>query len=353
MIDVDFVSNKSKIHAEDKLNYSKLAIEVVKRLRADLSQRQLSSCLGFSFNQVGKWESGATQIKWDDFINICETLNLPIESHFRKIFWTFEGEFDPSHTLNVFIENIKLNLQKKRKYQTKLRKWASKDVHLDLAEVFEIIDLAPSLLIAFLSPFIDCSKLPALNARFVQYSTQMELIFQDPLCAFVNEALQLNEYQSLAQHDDVILAYHSACSVEHLRRVLRLMTTYGIIFFDGKKYFPNSFDFSFSAVPDVKLRGLTKYTTDLASNRYSLEPLVKTNDEGALRNPSVSSVRVNALSKEAAKKVMDLVSEFHSKVGLVVQEDAGQNKNNVQVILIHSFASTVNSRSESKFVSKS
>lgn len=347
MIDVDFVPDKTKVHADEKLNYSQVAIEVVKMFRSSLSQRQLSACLGFSFNQVGKWESGATQIKWDDFIHICVALNLPIESHFRKLFWTFEGEFDPSHALKVFTENIKLNLQKKKKYQMKLRKWASKDVHLDLAEVFEIIDLAPSVLIAFLSPFIDCSKVRSLNSRFVQYSTQLDLIFQDPLCAFVNAALQLNEYQSLEQHDDVILAFHSTCTVEHLRRVLRLMTTYGIIYFDGKKYYPNSFDFSFSAVPDIKLRGLTKYTTDLASNRYSLEPLVKTNG-GALRNPSVSSVRVNALSKEAAKKVMDLVSEFHSKVGRVVQEDAGQNKNNVQVILIHSFGSTVNSKPQAK-----
>lgn len=346
MIDIDFGSNRTKILEDEKLNYSQLAIEVVKMLRANLSQRQLSARLGFSFNQVGKWESGATQIKWDDFIHICEALNLPIESHFRKTFWTFEGEFDPSHALKVFTENIKLNLQKKKKYQTKLRKWASKDIHLDLAEIFEIIDLAPSVLIAFLSPFIDCSKIPSLNSRFVQYLTQVELIFQDPLCAFVNAALQLKEYQSLAQHDDATLAYHSTCSVEHLRRVLRLMMTYGIIYFDGKKYFPNSFDFSFSAVPDVKLRGLTKYTTDLASNRYSLDPLVKTNGVGALRNPSVSSVRVNALSKEAAKRVMDLVSEFHSKVGRVVQDDAGQIKNNVQVILIHSFASTVNSKPE-------
>lgn len=346
MIDVDFIEPSRKKPAEDKLNYSHLAIEILKSLRGDLSQRDLSSRLGFSFNQVGKWESGVTQIKWEDFIHVCEILQLPIEQHFRKLFWTFEGEFNPSHALTVFTENINLNLQKKKKYQLMFKKWAVGDIHPDLAEVLEIIDLAPSILVAFLSPFIDCSKITSLTARYAQYSTQLELVAQDPLCVFVNAALQLKEYQSLLKHDDYILAYHATCSVAHLQRVLRLMTTYGIISFDGKKYLPNAFDFSFSAVPDIKLRGLTKYVTDLASTRYTTQPVRGT--PGALeRNPSVSSVRVNALSKEAAKKVMDLVHDFHTKVTQVVQEDKGQNKNNVQVVLIHSFASTVNSEPES------
>ncbi len=342
MIERNLTPEKLQKLIDERIDYQHCAMEVFKKLRGSVSQRQLSSTLGFSYNQVGKWESGVTQIKWDDFIHLCEIQQVPIENNFRRMFWTFEGEFTPARALTELSKNLNLSLQYQQKYSLKIKKWVSGALSPDLAEVLEIIDRVPAMLIGFLTCLIDCSDISALRSRYEHYMIQLELVHQNPVSVFVNAALQLEEYQSLPAHNEVILAYHSTCSIEHLRGLLHIMLTCGLITFDENKYHPCPFDFSFSGVPHAKLRGLTKYVTDLASKRYILQPSAKS-PTGIEKNASVSSVRVDALSKKAAKKLMDLVSEFHNNVSRIILEDIENPKNNIQVVLIHSFASTINS----------
>ncbi|HPI39655.1 MAG TPA: helix-turn-helix transcriptional regulator [Pseudobdellovibrionaceae bacterium] len=332
--------NSLKKKINQRIDYRAFAIEVIKKLRGEMNQRTLSHQLGYSFNQIGKWESSVTQVKWENFLDICAVLQKPIEATFRRLFWTFDGEFSPEAAIQTLARNLKLNPHLKKKYQTKLKKWEQSEQMPDLAEALEIIDLVPSMLIAFLSGFMDVSEISILSLHYKQYLEGMDLLLQDPVCGFVNGALKVKEYKNLESHDDSILAHHSTCSIEHLRKVLSLMLAHGAITYDGKKYQPSLFDFSYSMIPSLKLRGLTKYVTDLASERYSLQPLIST--AAYERNASTSSVRVNALSNRAAKKISDLISEFHTQIGEIVLADAEEEKNNVQVILIHSFASTVN-----------
>ena len=53
-------------------------------------------------------------------------------------------------------------------------------------------------------------------------------------------------------------------------------------------------------------------------------------------------MRVKAFSKDAAQKVSDLITKFHNEVDEIIRQDT-QPKCNVQVVLIHSFPSTINS----------
>ena len=92
------------------LNYQQLAEQIVRHLRGDITQRQLSANLGFTFNQVGKWESGATQIKWDDFLYLCKILEVPIEKYFRNTFWMIDTEFNALSTIISLDNNLGLSL---------------------------------------------------------------------------------------------------------------------------------------------------------------------------------------------------------------------------------------------------
>lgn len=324
-------------------NYRACATEVIRLLRGDLSQRELSERLGYTFNQIGKWESGVTQIKWDDFILLCEKMNVPFESFFRQKFWMFAGEFSPAQALLELSKNLKLSPHQEKKYKHKLRAWETEKQTPDLAEVLEIIDLVPSMLIIFLEGIVDCEKVETLQNKYQTFMLCLELVNHDPICVYLNSALQIEAYKKLEYHDDEILAYHATCSVEHLKHLLARMLVLNIITFDGKKYLPCPFDFSFSGHRTAKLRSLTKYSTDLASQRYTLTPALPPRP-GVERNPSVSSVRVNAMSEEAATKMLDLVSEFHNRVAQIVTEDRDKPKNNVQLVIIHSFSSIINSR---------
>lgn len=340
----DFSYFTQRPHQEtDQLNYRICVSELLRWLRGEMSQRDLSLKMGFTFNQVGKWESGVTQIKWDDFFVLCECLNIPLEKIFRHKFWAFNGEFNAREALAEILKNLNLSKVREDKYRGKTKNWLGQKQSPDWAEVLEIMDLVPSMLINFLSTFVDCSQIPSLQSRYQHYNICMELVYQDPLCIFVNAALQIQEYKELEEHSDELLAFHATCSVDHLRRLLVSMLMYNIVTFDGKKFYPSSFDFSFSGTRHEKLRGLTKCVTDLSAERYTLAPALPPRP-GTERNASVSSVRVNAMSQQAANEVQSLVSEFHHKVMQIIKEDEQRPKNNVQLIVLHSFSSIVNKK---------
>jgi transcriptional regulator with XRE-family HTH domain len=88
------------------MNYSVLKIEILKALRGSQSQSELSRRLGYSYNQVGKWEANAKRMKWTDFHNFCEVCGVSMTSVTRKVFlFTGENSRDTAallSTLQVF-----------------------------------------------------------------------------------------------------------------------------------------------------------------------------------------------------------------------------------------------------------
>ena len=328
------------VHAPaEGTDYERLAQEILRQLRGSLSQRQLSERLGYSYNQVGKWESGVTRIKWDDMIQLAEALALPMEKRFRHLIWNMEGEFNVANTLRALEKYQALTSSPEAFEPRQLKRWFSGESEPDFSGILKAFDLRPGMLISWLASFTDCTGLMPIRKRYEDYLVRLESIFEEPVCTYVNSALHLRCYQELAVHDDKLLAEHAACSIPRMRRALQILVSHGLVSFDGKKYRPSGADFSFSGVRNPKLRALTKYTAELTASRYPDKPI--TIDPERTRNISQSSVRIVDMSAEASRKVADLIMKFHHEVGQNVAEDRAP-KDNVQIITIHSFASNIN-----------
>ncbi len=325
---------------DSRLDYQCLAREVIRALRGSLRQRELSEKLGYTFNQVGKWESGATQIKWDDFLRLGNTAGTDMEKFFRYSFWIKDLEFNAYTSLKSLESAIGLHAIKDPSIQLIRRKWLKGAAMPDLADVLKLMGTQLPVLLGWLSLFIDCKTLPTLRGTYAAFLQSLDSIFSRPHIAYVNAALQLEVYKDLSFHDENLLAEHSACSVSELREALKTLISYGLITYDGKIYHPCPFDFSFAGLRHPKLRGLTKISTDLVARRYPLQPIQI--DSQKVQNACRSSVRVKALSKGASQQIAELIAKFHNEVGEVVRGDHGP-KTNVQVILIHSFTSNFNS----------
>lgn len=345
MLDKNILNPPSSVAALFKfnlrLNYQKLATQIICKMRGDITQRQLSEMLGYTFNQVGKWESGVTQIKWDDFFLLGQVLGIPMEKHFRYSFWTLEKDFTAFTALKALESNLSFSSILDADTRVAIKKWLSGSKVPDLAEVLKLIGTKSPTLFGWLSLFVNCSSIPLLKSPYAIFLQNLDSVLNDPLVVYVNAALQLEAYEKLEFHNEEFLAEHSACTRQQAQLALKTLLSHGLITYDGKKYRPCPFDFSFSGLRHHKLRGLTKHTTSLAASRYSEIPIFI--DPTKVRNPSQSSVRVVALSTEAAKQVVNLIAKFHNDVGEIVNQDQ-HPKDNVQVILIHSFASNINAK---------
>ena len=323
-----------------EVDYQALAIEIFRKLRQEKPQRELSQLLGFSFNQVGKWEVGSTQIKWSDFLNTCRVLDIPMERIFRTFFWMTDPQFDEKTSLQAIDRNINPLTMTDKNVKLKLRKWIEGQSQPDLAEVLKIFGQKTSTLLGWLSQFLNVKEISILKNHYEVFEELIEVVMQNPLVVYVNAALQLEEYRQKPYHDEKLLAENSACSVATLREVLQLLLDHQLIRFDGKKYHHSPFDFSFASLTNSKIRSLTYFSTKLAAERYPRYPIPV--DSQKIKNLSRSSVRVTALSKDAALKISELLARVHTEIGEIVSKDHGP-KDNVQVILMHSFCSNFNS----------
>ncbi len=54
-------------------------------LRGRQSARALSQKLGYSSNQISRWESGHSRFSWSDFLDLCERLELPLQEAFTEM----------------------------------------------------------------------------------------------------------------------------------------------------------------------------------------------------------------------------------------------------------------------------
>lgn len=318
-----------------RTRYFDLGIEVIRQLRGELSQRELSRRLGYSFNQVGKWDSGATQIKFADFLQIAAAMGIPVEEKMRGFFYTFQSDFNEENCLRAMSGVLGLSMQEESPAVSRLQEWLKGSLKPDLWEVLELLDLRPSLLVGWLSEFVDCGKIEPIRPIYETFLSVIESLRRYPVSGLIVAAIQLQAYQDLERHDDFLLARHSACSVQELREALQYLLSAGAIGFDGKKFFNHPVQYGFSGLQSSGLRGMTKFAIDLASKRYSLTPAkVDPNT-----NVGQSAFRSVALSREGSFRARELILKFHSEMAELVEQDKGQ-KCNVQVIMALSFPST-------------
>lgn len=321
------------------LEFQRLAEEILITLRGEFSQRELSEKLGFTFNQVGKWESGATKIKWDDFFHLAEALRLPLEENFRRLFYpVFEGEFTPPRAFERITQSTtaKLSLWP----AATLRRWLKGESSPLFADVLRVLGSSPGVLFAWLETLVDCTKIPSLREDYVAFQARLELVTSDPTCVYINAALKVQGYKDSPTHDEMLLAEHAACTVEHLRETLRAMVQHGVIRIEHGKYLPCPFDFSFGASRAYKARSLMKSSLNLLASRYSPLPAHVTSNYFA--NPSMGSIRVVALSKSMALKIAAEITAFNAKIAALVAADT-EPKDAVQVIMLNSVPSNINS----------
>lgn len=325
------------------INHDQLAREIVRAIRGEATQRDLSRKLGYTFNQVGKWESGSTHISWDDFVQLATSEGHDIEKHFRRIFWSFvgdsDGAFNSKSVINYFLTDHRFIQRALASSTRTIRRLKAGESHVMLADVHRLIALQPSLLMGWLEGFTDPSQIPEVQAFYAWHLKCLELVAGNPLAVFVKASVELDAYKNLERHSDEFVARHATCSTEEAHATLKQLLDLGCVEFDGTRYTAEGDCFSFGSLANTRLKSLTKFSTSLTAQRYLTVPSGAPAQDWI--NPSVSSVRVRPMSKEASNKVLALVEKFHRDVADIVAKDEGE-KTNVQILLMHFYASVAN-----------
>ena len=230
------------IHHPPTTTYSQLSREILQQLRGGESQLQVSRRLGYSYNQVGKWESGHTCFYWQDFVHLCQIQKIDWQSSLREIFMICSDvDLDQTPIIQILRDfygyrDVSELARHMSKSLSSARRLLTDQVKVDFADVLSLLGQRPLQLLIWLEKFLEVSKLHSLQAK-LQYR---QLIYQGllkfPWAPEVNAALQLEGYRELPSHSSEWLANKTKLSLSHVEIAVRELESTGHILWQENKY---------------------------------------------------------------------------------------------------------------------
>ena len=331
------------------IDYDQLAKDLVIYLRDDLTQRDLSLHLGYSFNQVGKWESGHTRVRWSNFCDLLEFRGIEVKKVIDRIVEYVASDLDyRDDILEIIIKGYTL-LEKKGEdsYEKIKRISQTTSKQIDLATILELLDCSEHILIYQLSDLIDCSQIRLLENKYQIYQDRIDAIAENPMIPAVRASLELSSYKELKEHSDQFVAIHSGASLVEVKHALSIMLGHREIEKKARIYKVIGPGYSFSHSRNPRLRNFNKTMFDLAGRTYPVD--LNDCDRTYAKTVSNSSILVNPVSQKVSQELATLIRDVHSKVYDILAKDQTEYKDepkeNVQVITLGTFTPAIlNSR---------
>jgi transcriptional regulator with XRE-family HTH domain len=322
------------------MNYSLLKKQILVQLRGKLSQQELSRKLGYSYNQVGKWETDAKRTKWKDFSEICEVCGVNLEHIVFNVFLDFKGDFRDSK--NVFRSLQTFNsllsaeaLAKKLNcHPSVVKRWIAGSVQPDIEVIFQLLDLRQNFLPTFISQIVDIEKIDSLRNRF-HTEQQDKADFNDPIFLSVWLAVRLKSYKNLERHDDSVLAKLCGLSEETIQHCLPiLLQTNHLRLVNGLYQTDNELKFNNMHGDRAMITRMRTYWTGRSLSRFDLE----TGKDKFNRRPiNLQAFAMRTVSKEAMEKITIRMHKALEEVLQIAEQDTGDEEE-LRIILMDVFS---------------
>lgn len=315
--------------------YSTLSREILFQMRGSRSQTELSAQLGFSFNQVGKWEAGATLFHWQDFKNLCEVLQVPWHQHFQDVFLFHSSmRLETNSVVEILsqffghasVSEMAIRMGKSRSSMSRL---IHDEVKIDFADILRLMDQRPFVLNSWLAKFVDLTKISSLQERVGAESRMFQGLLAIPWAPIVNSALGLRAYQDAKEHSDAYLAIKTGLTEAQVREALEQLLKSNLIEERDGKFHGMVREMTFLRVPEF--RKVTQFVGRMITDVFHESARLKPN----VNNPSLSASRVYPLSSDASQKVATALVKFHHELSDILKNDK-EPKDHVRAILIHS-----------------
>jgi transcriptional regulator with XRE-family HTH domain len=219
-----------------QVDYGRLASEIVSSVRGREKQGDLSTRLGFTFNQLHKWEAGSTAIKWREFAALCAATGRDLKGALAVL--GYRGDADAPLAL---VEHLTLGAPPARiaaDYGVDARlvsRWLRAIQEPKVAEILRLIDGFRGVLPTFLGALLPNTALRQLPAN-LHYDREVAAAYADPLVSYVPYCFGLEEYKNLKTHREGFVAARLGISLAEERRCIKALVASGTLVQDGAKF---------------------------------------------------------------------------------------------------------------------
>ena len=309
------------------MNVKKLRCELIRALRGDRSQGQLSQRLKIGFNKVYKWEKGTASISWSEFLVLAKLCKCDVSQAIQGSY-LYRGKIDNAANLVIgLLGTDQVNtISKRTGFGTGMvRRWLKGTSEPSLDVILSIMHRTQVTLVEFLTQLVDIESLPSLRKEYDLIMQTKQIFRSNLFLEAVACALNLQEYADAPKHPTGLIAKKLGISVSEEEAYLKLLLQCEVIEFDGKKYHhrPGLLDLTSQ---DTKIRiEMRKFW--LKKSLDLVTPLKAPPKEGMMH------WAVAAVSEETGKLMTEAQKRFHHEIQLLMRTDP-RPKNTIRLLCV-------------------
>jgi transcriptional regulator with XRE-family HTH domain len=324
--------------------YPQIAQEILKRIRGSRTQIETSRILGFHYNQYHKWESGDRQIKWDQFIMVCEAFQVQIEGTLRYMLLYILKKFDPANAPDILSQFLKISgrndldvlARRLHTHQSSIRRWLNGSVMPDLGTVLQFFDLEKDFLDAFIRRIFEVAPGEATYSKSANIEeARLQFFSFFPWGLVILAALEVQQFQNLKSEKLPELARFVGIDNEILKMSLSLMVRLGIVEIEKECYQLKIHFFNLNNLNKEELVRPCQYWTEKIDRRMKIREM-----GGGDRLPPktllFSDYRMVSITKESEDLINAAMAEFIGKVKAIHENQKGPREK-VACLLIHHY----------------
>ena len=327
-----------------EIDFASLLTDVLRALRGAQSTRALSQTLGFTFDQVARWEKGRVRLKWSDFVDLCELKKIDLQNLFFHGFGFWSNEIDqPKEFVRQLIYYTAgpiphREIARRMKLPKDLiERWLYGRAEITFTDVCRILfTFTQQSFLAWLDQVVGGVELPALSAYSFQAKSEQSLNVAIPYAGAIEGAIRMSPYVAAKRHSSEILAEITSLPLEWIERALPILAQAGRIkLIDGKySVAPESLIINMQGLSPKEMTRVAKYWTDRALLRLQAPTGVAVNKR---RNPNAVAFRVAPMSKQTVMAVTEALLKCHNEISALVDADEGPF-DELRVLVSHHFS---------------
>lgn len=301
---------------KNSIDFDWVATEMVKAVRGKRSQNQLNRKLGFSVNQLYRWESGYRKITWKNFVQICslsrvsigEILKVEIgffgdEREIKDLILHLKGQ----HSLTAFSKLVNLP-------NTKIRNWAQGRGQVNLSDVLKMIEGSLGVSTDIVAKICDINLVPSLLEVHKLRLFQRNICFQNPELMIMIHGVELLSRQALGASYWSQISGLTSLSEKRCKELVEI----GI----DAKYFEMKEQHLKVTISFIDTRGALKQTLDM--RRFWINVALKKIDTiEDITKPHRLLYFIMSVSDHGAEKLQALMYQFISKMAELNRDDPG------------------------------
>lgn len=263
--------------AQQTLDFEAIAAEWVRAIRGKRSQAAFSKRLGYASSVVHRWEQGSAWPTASRFLQACERNGKDVGAAYTAFFhrapsWLQQHDPTSPGAVAAFLRQLRgktkidalCESSGYSRYQ--IARWLKGDTEPKLPELLRLTEACSRRSLDLIATVTDPCTLPTARERWTQLQRMREAAYEDSWSHAVLRALELGEYNEVA---DVELWIAAVVGIprEQVRRALHVLEQSGQITRDGTRWsrLPTT---SVTTGGDPAMRGLlTQAWTKVAYER--------------------------------------------------------------------------------------